>query len=198
MLALYGHPFSSYTWKALILFYAHGLPFDFRMLDPDHPVHGEMVSRAGPGGKFPVLDDDGVLAVRSQHDHRASGRPLLAPSRPDSRRPGRGGAHAVLDRVFDNYVMAPMQAVVSEHLRPPQARDPARIAQAHESLRRSYAWLERWLTEHPPGEPLTLVEMRRRPFAVLCRLGGADRCRLPAPGGLARPSARSPGSGALR
>ena len=37
MLQLYGHPFSSYTWKALIPLYANALPFTFRMLDPDHP-----------------------------------------------------------------------------------------------------------------------------------------------------------------
>ena len=30
MLALYGHPFSSYTWKALIALYAEDIPFEFR------------------------------------------------------------------------------------------------------------------------------------------------------------------------
>ncbi len=36
MLALYGHPFSSYTWKALIPLYAVGAEFEFRELGPDH------------------------------------------------------------------------------------------------------------------------------------------------------------------
>ncbi len=29
MLALYGHPISSYTWKAQIALYENGTPFDF-------------------------------------------------------------------------------------------------------------------------------------------------------------------------
>jgi len=33
-LQLYGHPFSSYTWKALIPLYANGTAFEFRAVDP--------------------------------------------------------------------------------------------------------------------------------------------------------------------
>ncbi|HEX5747076.1 MAG TPA: hypothetical protein VFZ09_12605 [Archangium sp.] len=32
MLALYGHPFSSYTWKALIPLYANGTAFEHRVV----------------------------------------------------------------------------------------------------------------------------------------------------------------------
>ena len=35
MLALYGHLFSSYTWKALIPLYANGTEFEFRELGPE-------------------------------------------------------------------------------------------------------------------------------------------------------------------
>ena len=45
MLILYGHPFSSYTWKALIALYANETPFEFRMVDGDHPEH---VARSRP------------------------------------------------------------------------------------------------------------------------------------------------------
>ena len=36
MLALYGHPFSSHTWKALVALYANGTAFEFRTLDGWH------------------------------------------------------------------------------------------------------------------------------------------------------------------
>lgn len=163
MLALYGHPFSSYTWKALIPFYAHDLPFEFRTVDGDHPEHGAVVERAGPGGKFPVLDDAGTLLFEASAiiEHLAVHhlpRAGLIPADPAA------AVHTrMLDRVFDNYVMTPMQAVVSEHLRHPAAPDQARIAQARESLRRSYAWLERWLGDHPPGAGLTLAECAAAP-----------------------------------
>ncbi|MET0508168.1 MAG: glutathione S-transferase family protein, partial [Burkholderiaceae bacterium] len=32
MLALYGHPFSSYTWKTLIALYANATEFEFRIV----------------------------------------------------------------------------------------------------------------------------------------------------------------------
>ena len=54
---LFGHPFSSYTWKALIPLYANAIPFTFRMLDPDHPENQAFVQQRTPAGKFPVLLD---------------------------------------------------------------------------------------------------------------------------------------------
>jgi len=36
-LALYGHPFSSYTQKVLIALYENGTPLEFRSLGPDMP-----------------------------------------------------------------------------------------------------------------------------------------------------------------
>ena len=38
MLALYGHPFSSYTQKVLIPLYENGTPFELLNLDPAEPV----------------------------------------------------------------------------------------------------------------------------------------------------------------
>lgn len=60
MLALYGHPFSSYTWKALIALYENETPFGFRVVDPDHPEHAATVADSSPLGKFPILFDEGV------------------------------------------------------------------------------------------------------------------------------------------
>ena len=57
MLMLYGHPFSSYTWKALIALYANDTQFEFCVVDTDHPDHCALIASASPQGKFPVLAD---------------------------------------------------------------------------------------------------------------------------------------------
>jgi hypothetical protein len=44
-LQLFGHPFSSYTWKVLIALWADETPFKFRMLGPDHPENGDELRR---------------------------------------------------------------------------------------------------------------------------------------------------------
>jgi hypothetical protein len=49
-LQLFGHPFSSYTWKVLIALWADDTPFDFRMLGPDHPENGDELRRHWPFG----------------------------------------------------------------------------------------------------------------------------------------------------
>ena len=56
-LQLFGHPFSSYTMKALIALYENETPFDFRILGPDHPENGAELARRWPIGKFPLLVD---------------------------------------------------------------------------------------------------------------------------------------------
>jgi glutathione S-transferase len=42
-------------------------------------------------------------------------------------------------------VMAQMQRVVSNALRPPERRDPVEVAEAQAMLERAYAWLDRWM-----------------------------------------------------
>lgn len=162
-LALYGHPFSSYTWKALIALYANETPFAFRIVDADHPEHAEVVRSAGPWGKFPLLADRGnlIFEATSIIEYLASNHPgpeMLLPSDADAAIGMR-----MLDRVFDNYVMGPMQAAVDEHLRNPDAPDAARIGEAKDRLLRTYAWLEGWLEYYPPLDHVTLIECAAAP-----------------------------------
>ena len=56
-LALYGHPFSSYTQKALIALYENDTPFEFRMVAPEQPRHTQDWLEHWPLRKFPVLLD---------------------------------------------------------------------------------------------------------------------------------------------
>lgn len=162
-LALYGHPFSSYTWKAQIAFYAEDIPHDFRIVDGDHPEHAAVVRSAGPAGKFPVLrDGDAVLfetttIIEHLALHHAPGGDLI-PADPVAALKARQ-----LDRVFDNYVMDNMQAVVDEYLRDRDDPDPAQVAEARARLERTYAWLEDWLCSYAAGDRITLVECAAAP-----------------------------------
>ena len=162
-LALYGHPFSSYTWKALIALYANATPFEFRMVDDDHPEHVATVQQASPQGKFPVLADGDNLIFEASSiiEYLASHHPgaeTLIPADPDA-----AIAMRMLDRVFDNYVMNVMQGAVDEYITNSQAPDPAKIEAVRARLRRSYAWLEGWLEYYPDSGQITLIECAAAP-----------------------------------
>lgn len=159
-LALYGHPFSSYTWKALIALYANDIAFDFRVLDGDHPDHAAVVTGAGPLGKFPVLADGDrlIFEATSIIEHLARHHAGLIPADPDA-----AIATRQMDRVFDHYVMNIMQIVVNEYLRDGANPDQIRIAEARAQLERSYRWLESWLANYAQPEPVTLIECAAAP-----------------------------------
>lgn len=163
MLALYGHPFSSYTWKALIALYANDIEFDFRVVDEDHPEHARFVATAGPLGKFPVLQDGENVIFESTSiieylSQRHAKNQLLVPDEPSAALGMR-----MLDRVFDNYVMNVMQIVVNEYIRGGENPDQARCAETREQLTRTYAWLEGWLEYYPPMDHITLIECAAAP-----------------------------------
>lgn len=163
MLALYGHPFSSYTWKALIALYANATPFEFREVSPDFPHHAAFVREASPLGKFPVLVDGNEVIFETsciiEHLQLHHPGPVqLLPADPAAALRVR-----MLDRVFDNYVMAPMQEIIDAHIRSPGMPDPATEGRARDKLDRSYRWLEDWLAEEPPADHITLVECAAAP-----------------------------------
>ncbi len=162
-LALYGHPFSSYTWKALIALYANGTEFEFRMIDGDHAENVALVQSAGPLGKFPVLADGDnlIFEATSIIEYLANKHPgpeMLVPHDPDAALGVR-----MLDRVFDNYVMNVMQQAVGEYLVHPDAPDAAVLEGVRAQLRRSYAWIEGWLEYYPVQGQITLVECAAAP-----------------------------------
>lgn len=163
MLALYGHPFSSYTWKALIALYANRTPFEFRMVDADHPENAAVVQSAGPLGKFPVLADNDrlIFEATSIIEHLARHYPGPEKFLPDA--PDEALYTRMLDRVFDNYVLNTMQPVVEEYLRSSANPDMIRIREARNRLVRSYQWLENWLESYPVTGKITLIECAAAP-----------------------------------
>ena len=72
----------------------------------------------------------------------------------------------LLDRVFDNYVMTNMQAVVAEHLPHLTAvPDPVRIERAKAALDIVYTWLDERLAgrEWAAGDAFTLADCAAAP-----------------------------------
>ena len=163
MLALYGHKFSSYTWKALIPLYANETHFEFCEVGPDFPENAEFVASAHPAGKFPVLTDRDATIIEATAivEHFALHYPGIAPLIPSDRR--KAAVTRMLDRVFDNYVMAPVQRVVSACIADRENPDPGEIRAGKEGLQRAYRWLEDWLEKNPLPAHVSLVTCAAAP-----------------------------------
>ena len=144
---LYAHPFSSYSWKAMIALHEKELPYALRIVEDE----GVMAELAGlwPVKQFPVLTDEDRPVIESttiieyldlRHYERA---PLIPANAQDALEV------RFMDRVFDNHVMTPVQAVVTEAL--PHlvgASDSVRSERARAALETIYGWLETRLAGH--------------------------------------------------
>lgn len=160
---LYGHHFSSYTWKALIPLYAYDLDFEFRAVDPDHPENHAFVQKAHPAGKFPVLVDSGKVIVEATAiiEHLTATKPQAAGLIPAD--PSAAAVTRMIDRIFDNYVMGNMQRVVLADMANAENPDDVEIDAANEDLRRVYLWLENWLEAHALPPHISLVSCAAAP-----------------------------------
>lgn len=151
-LVLYGHPFSSFTWKALMPLYANGTEFEFRNVDPSMPGNYEYVQTVHPAGKFPVLIDGDTIVVEATSiiEHLAAHHAGPAPLIPTD--PGQAVVARMMDRVFDHYVMNIGQLVVNAYIANAQSPDATQVEAGRTGLLRTYAWLEQWLSAHelPP------------------------------------------------
>lgn len=162
MLTLYGHPFSSYTWKALIALYVNGTPHEFRALGSGNAADDGFVSAASPQGKFPVLVDgetvvfEATAIIEHLNLHHLGPAPLLPSD------PAEGARMRMIDRVFDNYVMGIMQESVGEAIRLGALSAETR-ADVEARLDRSYRWIEGWLATYHQREDITLIECAAAP-----------------------------------
>jgi glutathione S-transferase len=192
-LTLYAHPFASYCWKVLIALYENGTPFSYRVID-DAAGFAELES-LWPLKKFPVLKDDEASVIESSVivEHlmlRHPGTTRLIPDGIDAALKVR-----FMDRFFDNYIMTPMQKLVSDHMRAEGEHDAKGVADAKACLDVAYGWLEKQVTHQgwAVGDDFTLADCSAAPalfyadwaYPIGDRFSGvrAYRARL-----LARPS----------
>jgi glutathione S-transferase len=159
---LYAHPFSSYSQKVLIALYENTVPFEYRSLE-DPSAKAELAT-LWPLKRFPILVDQDrtILETSTIVEYLQIHYPGLFRLIPE----GDAGVEVrMLDRVFDNYVMMPMQKVVLNRLRPEPDRDPYGVAEARGFLDRIYAWLNQHLTGRAwaAGDAFTLADCAAAP-----------------------------------
>jgi glutathione S-transferase len=146
-LTLYYHPLASFCHKVLVALYESAIPFQPRIIDLGNASDHAELTALWPVGKFPVLRDDerrrtvpeSTVIIEYLSQHFAGAADLLprdAGERLDVR---------LWDRVFDNYVHAPMQKIVADRLRAEGERDPRGVADARATLQMAYEMLERQL-----------------------------------------------------
>ncbi|KIH85361.1 glutathione S-transferase family protein [Pseudomonas batumici] len=164
-LALYGHPFSSYTQKVLIALYENGTLFEFRCLGPDTPQHAAEWLRRWPLGKFPLLVDGernvvetSIIIEYLQLVHPGPVR--LLPGDPLVALDVR-----FLDRFFDLHVMSPVQHAVGGALTGDPVKRQEGLAFAEQKLDLAYAWLEGQLADRTwaAGADFTLADCAAAP-----------------------------------
>lgn len=168
-LTLHMHPLSSYSWKVLIALYENDTPFEARVLDLSDPTVVAAFKALWPTTKMPLLCDaarDRTVPETSiiiEYLQAAYPGPVqFIPDEPDAALRTR-----LMDRLFDLYVMTPMQAIVGDRIRPAGvAKDPYGVAQARAQLAMAYDLLE--------------MELAGRTWAVGEAFGLADCAAAPA------------------
>lgn len=145
-ITLYYHPLSSYCHKVLIALAELGIDAEKHLLNLGDPVERAAFLALWPTGKMPLLLDQGrpvaetsIIIEHLQLHHAAAGHTLI---------PHDSSAALQVrlwDRLMDQYVMTPMQALTSDLLRPEADRDALNVSQAHGHLSSAYAWIDRHL-----------------------------------------------------
>jgi glutathione S-transferase len=162
---LYAHPFSSYCQKVLIALYENGTPFELRMLAPGDAQVAAEHEALWPLKRMPVLVDEGRTVVEAtiiiEHLGLAHPGPVrLIPEDPRAALDVR-----MMDRFFDNYVMTPMQKLVSDAIRAPAERDRLGVAEARQTLDVAYRWLDDAMAgrEWSAGDGFSLADCAAAP-----------------------------------
>ncbi len=164
-LALYGHPFSSYTQKVLIALYENNIPCEFRSIGPDTPQHSAEWLLRWPLHKFPLLVDgernvaETSIIIEYLHLHYP-GPVRLLPADPMAALEVR-----FLDRFFDLHVMNAAQHAVDGALTGDPVKRQEGMAMAVKKLERAYAWLEAHLADRTwaAGSDFTLADCAAAP-----------------------------------
>ncbi len=132
-------------WKPLIALYEREVPFEFEMIDGDHPENQARIRELSPTGQFPALIDGSREITQSNviieylDQYHGSAAPMVPADAREAL-----DARMMAD-VFDDYVQGPMQRIVADALRPAGERDPRGVADAHAQLEQCYFWLEKRL-----------------------------------------------------
>jgi glutathione S-transferase len=166
-LTLYYHPLSSFCWKALIALYENDTPFTPQMVDLSNEAERAALLTIWPIGKFPVLRDSARDRIVPEStiiieylDTHYPGATRFLPADADAARQTR-----LRDRFYDLYVHLPMQKIVGDRMRPPDARDPYGVAEAKARIASCYGMIDNELAQRSwaMGETFSLADCAAAP-----------------------------------
>ncbi len=184
-LTLHYHPLSSYCWKVLIALYENGVPFEAQLVNLGDPAARSAYAALWPTAKIPLLvDGERVVPETSiQIEYLERRHPGLVQLLPDD-------FEAQLevrlwDRVFDLYVMTPMQRFIAQQLRPEAERDAATLTGTVADLGMAYDLIESRLGDRTwaAGEAFTMADCAAAPalfYAAIVRPFATEHVKLSA------------------
>lgn len=144
---LYAHPFLSYCWKVLIALWENEVRFDYRRVND--PAAAADWLRLSPTQRMPLLVDnetivpEATIIIEYLQLHYPGTTPMIPAD------PSKALEVRKLDRLSDNYLMGPLQTIVSDRIREEKDRDPLGVTQARARLDGAY----RWWDQHMRGRP---------------------------------------------
>lgn len=148
-LTLHAHPLSSFCWKVLIGLYENGIPFETVTVNLGDPTVREAFRKLSPMGKMPTLRDDArdetvneTSVILDYLDAHYPGPVRFVPANPDF-----AWRMRFWDRFFDHYIHHPMQRIVADRLRPPEAKDGFGVDEAYAQLAQACDHLESVLAD---------------------------------------------------
>ncbi|TAG81923.1 MAG: glutathione S-transferase family protein [Burkholderiales bacterium] len=140
-ITLYYHPLSSFCHKVLIALYENNVAFVPRIIDFRDEVGQAELQVIWPFNKFPVIRDEGrqrdvaeSSIIIEYLDHYFAGTHTLIPADWETALDVR-----FWDRVFDNYVQRPLQAIVADRIKGANADLSAEYA----TLKTAYGLIDR-------------------------------------------------------
>jgi len=172
-LTLWYHPFSSFCRKVLIALHECNAEVDPIIVDFGDEVSRQAFLAVWPLGKFPVLRDEATGEMMPEStiiiEYLADRFPAAAliPADAAAARKVR-----LWDRIFDHYVMHPMQRIVADRLRANENRDPIAVEQARAQLRSAYAFLERELAGRSwaAGDSFSMADCAAQPSLLFAQM----------------------------
>jgi glutathione S-transferase len=184
-LTLYSHPLASYCHKVLIALYENRTPFATVAVNLGDPQSRAAFLALWPTGKMPVLLDhlsgrtvaESSIIIEYLHQHYPGPQPLL-PTAEDAQLEVR-----LWDRLFDHYVMEPMQTLVAQSMRPEEQRDHLAISKSESTLDMAYELVDRQLAqkEWATGSAFSMADCAAAPslfYASIARPFATSRPHL--------------------
>lgn len=137
---LHYHPLASYCWKVMIALDETGADFERKIVDLGNPDERAAFAALWPTAKMPLLIDDGRVVPESSviNEYLDRLKPgALLPADAEGQLDAR-----LWDRLFDIYVMNPMQEIVTDSFRPEGGKHPDTVAQSHATLAMAYGMID--------------------------------------------------------